>query len=381
MSQRDQFDRIVSALHDAALDDTLWPSAAGLMDEAVGMPGNHLVVLSGHSRDDAEFVFGDRYNHGEFTELGREYAQKFFSHDERIPRVLRLPDSRIVHITALYTAQELKTSPTYNDLLCRDDADDGLNVRMDGPDGLHIGWALPNSDDPLGWRSEQVALITQLLPHIRQFVRVRQALAAAEALRASLAHLLDNALLGVLALNRQGRIVETNACGLRILRRGDGVIDRDGILRARFPTDNATLQRLIAHALPRWGQPVSGGSMTVQRAPGTLPLTLHISPVPHRADFGAQRIAALVLLVDPVERPQIDPACLATTFGLTRAESRVAAALAAGHSVRDIAVAAHRTQATVRAHVKQLHRKLGVHTQADVVRLVLTTAGVPLPRA
>ena len=120
--------------------------------------------------------------------------------------------------------------------------------------------------------------------------------------------------------------------------------------------------------------------MTVQRSSSRFPLTLHLSPVPHRADFGAQRIAALVLLVDPVERPQVDPACLATTFGLTRAESRVAAALAAGHSVRDIAVATHRTQATVRSHVKQLHRKLGLHTQADLVRLVLTTAGVPLPR-
>ena len=381
MSRQDQFDRIVAALHAAALDDTVWPRASGLIDEAVGMPGNHLVVLSGHSRDDAEFVFGDRYNHGEFTELGREYAQKFFSHDERIPRVLRLPDSRIVHITALYTAQELKTSLTYNDLLCRDDAGDGLNVRMDGPDGLHIGWALPNSDDPLGWRSEQVEFITQLLPHIRQFVRVRQALAATEALRASLPQLLDNALIGVLFLERHGTIVETNARGLRILRHGDGVIDRDGTLHARFPSDNATLQRLIANALPHWGQPVSGGSMTVQQTPGTLPLTLHLNPVSHRADFGAQRIAALVLLVDPAERPQIDSACLATTLGLTRAESRVAAALAAGHSVRDIAVATRRTQATVRSHVKQLHRKLGVHTQADLVRLVLTTAGVSLPRA
>ncbi len=380
MSQQDQFDRIVSGLHDAALDDRLWPSTSALIDDAVGMPGNHLVVISGHSREDAAFLFGDRYDRGELTDKGREYAQNFFSHDERISRVLLLPDSRVVHITTLYTASELKTSLTYNELLCRDDAGDGLNVRMDGPDGLHIGWALPNSDDPLGWRSEQLSLIQQLLPHIRQFVRVRQALAAAEALHTPLTHLLDNALIGVLALDRRGRIAETNARALRILRRDDGLTDRDGVLRACFPTDNAALQRLIANALPRWGQTASGGSMATQRSSSRFPLTLHISPVPHRADFGAQRIAALVLLVDPVERPQIDPAALAATFGLTRAESHVAAALAAGHSVRDIAVATHRTQATVRSHVKQLHRKLSLHTQADLVRLVLTTAGVPLPR-
>ncbi len=380
MGQQENFDRIVSTLHDAALDDRLWPRASALIDEAVGMPSNHMAVFSGHNRDDAELLFGDFYVHGEISELGRIWATTYFPHDERFPRLLHLPDSRLVHVTNIYTEQELKTSPTYNELLRRVDGCNGLNVRMNGPDGLHIGWALADSDDPNGWGSEQLTLIEQLLPHIRQFVRVRQALAAAEALRSSAARLLDNALIGILCLDRCGTIVETNTRALSILRYGDGVIDRDGILCARFPTDNAKLQRLVARALPHYGQTVSGGSMTIQRSSSRFPLTLHISPVPHRADFGAQRIATLVLLVDPVERPQIDPAFLATTFGLTRAESHVAAALAAGHSVRDIAVTTHRTQATVRAHVKQLHRKLGVHTQADLVRLVLTTAGFPLPR-
>ena len=381
MSRQDQFDRIVFALHDAALDDSLWPGASALIDEAVGMWGSHLAIIREHSQYGAEFVFGDMYYHGEFTELGQKYAETYFPHDERFSRLLHLPDSQLFHVADIFTEQELLTSPTYNEGLRGASASDGLNVRLDGPDGSHIVWALTDPTDPLGWCSEQTAFITRLLPHIRQFVRVLQALAAAEALHSSLAQLLDNALIGVLSLDRRGRIVETNTRALRILRRDDGLIDRDGVLRARFPTDNTKLQRLLANALPRWGQTVSGGSITIQRSSSRFPLTLHISPVPHRADFGAQRVAALVLLVDPAERPQIDPAALAATFGLTRAESHVAAALAAGHSVRDIAVATHRTQATVRTHVKQLHRKLGLHTQADLVRLVLTTAGAPLPHA
>ena len=380
MSQQDQFDRIVAALHDAALDDSLWPNTSTLIDEAVGMAGTHLLVVSGHTREDAGFLFGDHYDHGELNGLGRLWARDYFSHDERLPRLLRLPDSQMFHVSEVFPVSTLKTSPVYNDLLRRAGARNGLNLRMDGPDGLHIAWGFTDPFDSNGWRSEQIEFITQLLPHIRQFIRVRQALARAEALHTSLTQLLDNALIGVLALDRHGKIVETNARGLRILQRGDSVIDQDGILRARLPSDDATLQRLVAHALPRWGQTAAGGSLPVRRSSGSLPLTLHISPVEHRADFGAQRVAALVLLVDPVERPRVDPAFLVTTLGLTRAESHVAAALAAGHSVRDIAVATRRTQATVRAHVRQLHRKLGLHTQADVVRLVLTTAGLPLPR-
>lgn len=272
---------------------------------------------------------------GEYTEGGREYAYHYFPHDERLPRVLRLPDSRMVHVTEVYIARERKTSRTDNASLCRDDASSGLNVRLDDPAGLHIGWALADPLDPHSWGTAQLTLIERLLPYRRQFVRVRQALAAADALHALLPHLLDHALIGVFVLDRRGTIVETNTHGRRIL----------------------------------------------QRAPGILPLILHISPVPHRADFGAQCIAVLVLLADPVERPRIDPVCLATTLGLTQAEGYVAAALAAGHSVRDIAVATRRTQATIRAHVRQLHHELGLPTQAVLVRLVLSTAGVPLPRA
>lgn len=377
MRQQDAFDRIVAALHAAALHDTAWPHAFALIDEAVGMVGSHLLILSGQARADLECLFEILSYHP--IERDQEYIEDYFPRDERVPRLLSLPDSRVAHVPTLYTEQEWKTSPTPNEHLGRGYGRNGLNVRLDGPDGSHIVWALADSTDPHGWRSEKLSLIEHLLPHIRHFVLVRQALAAAEARSASLPRLLENALIGVLSLDRRGTIVETNTCALRILRRGDGVGDCAGGLHAQFPTDDARLQRLIAKALPQYGQTVSGGSMQVRRSSGTLPLTLHISPVEHRADFGAQRIVALVLLVDPIERPRIDPASLATTLNLTRAESHVAAALAAGYSVRDIAVATHRAQATVRTHVKQLHRKLGLHTQADLVRLVLTTAGVSLP--
>ena len=379
MSQQDNVDRIVAALHDATLDATLWPSASVLIDDTVGMVGSHLTILQEHAQGGAEFLFGDVYHHGEFIELGREYPTIYFPHDERFPRLFRLPDGQVFHLTEIFTEQEQRTSLTYNEGLPKVSARNGLNVRLDGPDGLHIIWALANPEGPLGWGSAQIALIKHLLPHIRQFVRVRQALAAAEALRTSLTHLLENAMIGVLYLDRRGTIVEANARSLGILRHGDGLVDRGGSLHARCPTDNAKLQRLIGRALPHWGRAAVSGSMTMRPAPGRPPLTLHINPVSLRADFGAQRAAALVLLVNPEQPPHIDPVQVAALLGLTRAESRVAVALARGQSVRDIAVTTYRTQASVRWHVRQIHAKLGISRQADLVRIVMTAAGVPLP--
>ena len=70
MSRQDQFNRIVTALHDAALNDMVWPGASRLIDEAVGM------------------------------------AAVIWSSCVAIPRLLRLLDRRVVYVPALYTARE-----------------------------------------------------------------------------------------------------------------------------------------------------------------------------------------------------------------------------------------------------------------------------------
>ena len=64
-------------------------------------------------------------------------------------------------------------------------------MRMDGPHGSHMTWGLGDPVASDGWASPQVAMARALLPHIRQFVRVRQALVGAEAHNTTVAALLD----------------------------------------------------------------------------------------------------------------------------------------------------------------------------------------------
>ena len=109
------------------------------------------------------------------------------------------------------------------------------------------------------WNDEDLGAIKHLLHDVRQFVRVRHALVRAEALGASLTGLLANALAGAIYLDRRGAILEANSRARDVLRRGDGLSDRDGVLRARLATDDARLGALLADALPGAGrQTVSG---------------------------------------------------------------------------------------------------------------------------
>ena len=96
MSQQDAFDRILTSLHEAALDDTRWPVASRLIDEACGTKGNTLIVGQGPD-DDVRVSYVGLYWRGErHEEIEREYLTTYHPLDERIARLRQLPDSRVV---------------------------------------------------------------------------------------------------------------------------------------------------------------------------------------------------------------------------------------------------------------------------------------------
>ena len=374
MSGQDAFGRIVGSLHEAALDDSGWPATSALIDEACGMHGNALLVGEGPP-DDVRVDFVGLYFRGERRpDVEREYLEVYHPIDERVPRARRLPDSRIVRVADLYRDEELRTSRTYNEFTVRSCSQDGVVVRLDVRQGCHITWCLGDPAMSGGWGHSELGLLEGLLPHVRQFIRVRQALSAAGALGATVSGLLDNTRVGVLHLDRRGRIVAANDRARILLRRADGLSDRGGVLRAREASEDARLDRLLAGAVPAAGAAVAG-SMLIRRLGAALPLVVHVKPVSApQADDGSRNVAALVLVVEPDRKPRIDPAVVSALLGLTTAESRVAARLAEGWTVRDIAVATGRRESTVRWHVKRIHEKHGLSRQADLVRLVLAVA-------
>ena len=377
MSDQDAFERIMASLSDAMLDETQWPATSALIDEACGAKGNAILVSEG-PKDDVRSLFIGLYYRGQRREdLEREYLDSYYPTDESIPRLQELPDSRLVHTTALYTAEELKTSPTYNESLVRASAQHGLHVRLDGPGGFSVIWAIADPVSPGGWGSTQLALFKGLLPHIRQYVRVRQALGGAEALSTTLTDLLDTPRIGVIHLDRRGRIVAANDRARATLQHGDAVSDQGGFLRARAPADHVRLERLVAGALPSATAAV-GGAMLLRRTSALPSFIVHVKPVgAGQSDFGAGHIAVLVLITELGRQSRIDPAPVAASLGLAQVESQVAVWLAEGRTVGEIAAATECTEASVYRRLGQICHKLDIFRQADLVRLVLSVAEFP----
>lgn len=376
MSERDPFEVILESLYRAMLEADHWPRTSALIEEACGAKGSSVGVGEGPKSDVRPVSFG-LYSRGQRREEAEhEYMSVYHRMDESVPRFRLLPFGHIVTTAEVYSEEELKTSSTYNEYLRRVDAQNGLRVRLEGPEGCsHVTWGLNDPVEAGSWRHDQLALMRRLLPHVRQFAAVRQALADSDVMGSSLSELLEARRLGVISLDGRGRILSANDRARHMLRNADGLSDRSGNLRAPLPADRHRLRRLLADALPPSGRAAIGGSMRVGVSALGPRFVVHVKPVVRaERELAARRRAALVLIVDPDRRFSIDPGIVAATLGLTAAESRVACWLAEGLTVREIAAATGRQKRSVYWHLEQMFAKLGVRRQVDLVRLVLAVA-------
>ncbi|MCY3620705.1 MAG: hypothetical protein OXH68_03210 [Gammaproteobacteria bacterium] len=371
----DRVDEIVELLREAELDETKWPAASALIDDTCGLQGNDLLLAGLHPLGGMDIKLRWLLLRGEpRPDLKRDYAENYAAIDERPAAVLREPFGKLVHTASLLPDGVRRTSPTYNEYLVPNAGENCLNVRMTATRDLQVAWSLvgPGGGHASDWRTDQIDAIRQLLPHVRQFVRVRHALADARADGMSTTALLDTRRIGILLLDREGRIVEANDHARILLARGEGMSDRQGHLVGVPPADIDRMAGLVDAACRKR----RGGSMPIAR-PQRAPLVLYATPTdPAEVPPPLDRCVARILLAEPFAAPAVNAERLAAALGLTPAQARVAAALAAGGTAASIAAATHRTQAAVRWNIREALTRLGLSRQLDLVRVVLSTPGI-----
>ncbi len=374
MSAGDRFQVVVDNLYRAALAHVPWVSVAALINDLVRTVG-HSLTYAGTESGTVPVIHLARIFIGRErrSDLEQLYFRDYYPRDEAIPRLYGLRDGEMVHKSDLYTEEEKKSSIAYNQYLCRHGAENGVFVGIDAHDGDGIVMSCGNSTEREGWGTEQVRILMGLLTHIRRFARVRRVLADAGALGASLVALLENRWLGLIQLDRHGRILEVNDRARDTLLERDGLLDDGGVLDAADPGERAEMQRLLAQALPPYGPHGAGSSLRITRTKARTPLILEIHPVPQPGSVAAPwQLGALVLIVDPAKRPRVAPELVTRLLGLTPMESRVAVAVAAGRTVVGTADELGCAVYTARTHLKRIYRKLGIHKQTELVRRVLS---------
>lgn len=185
----------------------------------------------------------------------------------------------------------------YRSFLPRVCSNDQVIVRMRGRGGTTIFWTLSREMDGGGWSFENVERIERLVPRVAHFVQVQQAPAAADARGDAPAALLEGTGLGVLHLDRRGRVLEANERARRVLAEADCLTQRSGQLHACARHEELQLGRLLTACRDRG----VGGSMALWGSGGlrAASLILHVCPVPvDRTSSETRRVVTQVLLTE-----------------------------------------------------------------------------------
>ena len=183
----------------------------------------------------------------------------------------------------------------------------------------------------------------------------------------------------VFVVDAKGCVLLLNRLATELLQRTDALTIFNGVLCAVAPSTTAALHRLITKAgePPRFdgGRPPQALRLESPRGDGPLPVLVNALPKMRWAQPYHPAAAVLVGASEPDS--EIDPGALQRWYGLTPAEARVAALLAKGRTVEEVAKLLGVQSNTVRVQLREVFAKTGTNRQADLVRLLATLPRLP----
>jgi DNA-binding CsgD family transcriptional regulator len=174
--------------------------------------------------------------------------------------------------------------------------------------------------------------------------------------------LFDEMNCGAALLDDYGSVIALNACAERILAKK---LNGDCACRNEPDWAGKLLRRLFGKDFAG-----AGGGIIIANGANSGAVRPIVACKMMLSRTAARTARVILLVVDLEERPRPRTGVLRQTFGLTEAESRIAARLALGESLRDIAADHNVSIDTARAQLKSILAKTRTHRQAEFVALV-----------
>lgn len=221
-------------------------------------------------------------------------------------------------------------------------------------------------------------VLQQVMPHLSSAIAVHRHLTGLERRLAATEDAFDHLPLGIVLLDRNGRLVHANSLAWQTLRERDGLDLAGGQLALPIADDQRKLDRLIHAAVMtgKGGGQAPGGFLTVPRPSLKPSLSIFVAPISD-ADagrpglFNPMRPNAIVVINNAEWAAKVPSAFLQQRYGMTPAEARLAAALANGASLQQAAERFGVVKGTVRTQLKQIFAKTHTQRQSDLVRLLV----------
>ena len=356
--------RLTLTVHEAATDHTLWPrfleSYARVIDADVTLIQTH------HFASRQSSLLAD---HGVSSPLRASYHAEYSRLNvwREHGRDLYTP-GRVVVDQELYPRSLLTRSEFYNDYLRYLGATRGLTGTISRRDNEAVVLTTMRRESGREWRQRDRQIVTLLFQHITRAFATAERLQLGQASEA----VLNSLPFGLALLNREGHIVFSNRAAEDILRAADGLVVRQGALRAVDGQADASIERAVQLALKAPGSLEVPSPAVVPRPSMRRSYIVTVSPVcgtPRLAN-GFSPIAGVVFIADGERRRPTPVAVLRQLYHLTRREADLAVGLADGHPLDQAADRLGMSYETARTHLRRILGKTRMSRQAELILLL-----------
>jgi DNA-binding CsgD family transcriptional regulator len=295
-------------------------------------------------------------------DVGVLYTSSLFATDP----FTGLPDGKVVRFRDFVPAASQRRNAAYFQFLAETTGDEVLGLEIREPGGLELRLRLTRSRAQQPFTEQDEARFEAIVPHLRIALRLFDRLATGETEQQIYAGAIEQMAVGMILLDKRGKVIRLNPTAATILAEEDGIALRG----TSIAIDDAELARSF--------------QARIAGAEEDMPLTIRIPRTSGRGDLllvtGSAHApdyvtagggpATVLYLSDPVHAPRVSPESIRELLGLTQSESAIAADIASGLSLTDSATHLGVSPNTVRAHLRSIFHKTGVKRQSQLVHLV-----------
>lgn len=360
---------LIEQIYDGACDEAAFDRAIGVIGERVGAQAS---VVFGYSAGGPALWNLTGIDTSVFAAYEAHY-HRLDLYKDTLAASDQLRSGFVFTEQTLLTPEAMRRSPLVQELL----VPNGLGPILGCPahvddQGSLVELAFYRPPHTAPFAAPEVAFLRALAPHLGRAARLRLRLSEAAPLPRWTAELLDGLAWGVALLDRLGRAAFVNREARRILHAEDGLTLRAAGLSADHHDDGRRLREAIARAGRRRG----GGDLTIRRPSGGASYLATVVPLGFDQRLPAGPGVA-VHIMDPLARVPDHGGRLATVFGLTPAEQRVAHDLARDRGLAEIAERHGVALSTVKTQLLGLFAKTGTNRQSQLVGSLLRVLALP----
>jgi len=366
---------ILDLIYGVLADPGWWPSMLTSVSDYLGAAGGMVAycAVKGES-----FLTTGRLS-DEYGDLFvKQYASNCWSDALRF-----IPFGQAVICGSLVEDRTLRKTGFYADILAPQGIVNGLStshmsMAVDGGAG---GFGFMLSERGSDKAQQGLRKLQRLVPHLHRALDASMQIGRYRQHGPQLERILQAMPQGAFLLDRRGGVLYANPAADALLQSGDGLLYQDRQLTAVLPEDGAALARWIEGALSAAsGMGALHDPLRLERPSGKPALVVMPIPLPQPAFpfwglFDHARL--LVLVIDPVFQRLAAAPTVEKAFGLTPAQARVAVLAGAGLSAPQTAAALGLSMATVKTHLAHSFEKIGINSQAALVKLFTSLPSDP----